>query len=39
MYLRTSVEEGTTAVLANENGMENIVVCRDHPCEGKEYDP
>jgi hypothetical protein len=39
MHLAISVEEGSTAVLAKENGMENIVVCRDHPCEGKEYDP
>jgi hypothetical protein len=38
MHLATSVEEGT-AVLARENGMENIVVCRDPPYEGKEYDP
>jgi hypothetical protein len=37
--LATSVEEGTRAVLARENGMENIVVCDDHPCEEKEYDP
>jgi hypothetical protein len=39
MHLRTSVEEGTRAALAKENGTENIVVCRDHPCEGKEYGP
>ena len=39
MHLATSVEEGSMTVLAKENGMENIVVCRDHPCEGKEYDP
>jgi hypothetical protein len=39
MHLATSVEEGSTAVRARENGMENIVACRDPPYEGKEYDP
>jgi hypothetical protein len=39
MHLATSVEEGSTAVLAKENGMENIIARRDHPCEGKEYAP
>lgn len=38
-HLATSVEEGTIVVLAKENGMENVVVCDDHSCEGKEYDP
>ena len=39
MHLATSAEEESTAVLAKENGMVNIVVCRDHPCEGKVYGP
>jgi hypothetical protein len=34
-HLATRVEEGTRVDLANENGMENIAACGDHPCGGK----
>lgn len=36
-HLATTVEEGMRVVLVKENGMENIAVCYDHPCEGKAY--
>lgn len=38
-HLATTVEKGMRVALVKENGMENIAVCDDHPCEGKAYDP
>ena len=35
-HLVTRVEEGMRVVLVNENETENIAVCGDHPCGGKE---
>lgn len=32
------VEEGKRVVLANQNGMENIAVCDDHPQGERAYD-
>jgi hypothetical protein len=38
IHLVTTAEEETMVVLANENEMENIAVCDDHPCGGKVCD-